>query len=39
VYKIETIGDAYMACGGAPEPDRHHPLRVTVMALQVRESR
>ncbi|XP_071453162.1 soluble guanylate cyclase 88E-like [Hetaerina americana] len=35
VYKVETIGDAYMVVGGAPDKDEHHGLKVCDMALDM----
>ena len=35
--KIKTIGDAYMAVGGLPEPRPDHAQAVAEMALDVRE--
>ena len=35
--KLKTIGDAYMAVAGLPEPDPHHALRATLAALHLRE--
>ena len=35
--KIKTIGDAYMAVGGLPEPRPDHAEAVAEMALAVRE--
>uniref|UniRef100_A0A061QTS4 Tkl dicty4 protein kinase n=1 Tax=Tetraselmis sp. GSL018 TaxID=582737 RepID=A0A061QTS4_9CHLO len=33
VFKVETIGDAYMCVGGLPEPQEDHTLRIARMAL------
>ena len=33
LFKVETIGDAYMAVGGIPEPQEDHTLRVARFAL------
>ena len=35
--KIKTIGDAYMAVGGVPEPRPDHAQAVAEMALDMRE--
>ncbi|KAG7304638.1 hypothetical protein JYU34_011619, partial [Plutella xylostella] len=35
VYKVETIGDAYMVVGGAPARCADHAARVASMALQL----
>lgn len=35
VEKIKTIGDAYMAVAGCPNPDSHHALRVAQFALEL----
>ncbi|XP_033116441.1 soluble guanylate cyclase 88E-like [Anneissia japonica] len=35
VYKVETIGDAYMIVSGAPTPTHDHVLRVSEMALSM----
>jgi class 3 adenylate cyclase len=35
--KIKTVGDAYMAVGGLPEPRPDHAQAVAEMALEVRE--
>jgi adenylate cyclase/guanylate cyclase len=37
VEKIKTIGDAYMAVAGAPEPCRDHAARAARLALAMRE--
>ncbi len=36
VEKIKTIGDAYMAVGGMPEPSEDHAEAVCAMALEMR---
>lgn len=36
--KIKTVGDAYMAVCGAPEPSPDHMLRVASMALSLRSA-
>ena len=33
LYKVETIGDAYMCCGGLPTPQQDHTLRVAQFSL------
>ncbi|EEC05467.1 soluble guanylyl cyclase beta subunit, putative, partial [Ixodes scapularis] len=35
VYKVETIGDAYMVVAGAPEPEPNHSEKVCDMALDM----
>ncbi|CAJ1941380.1 unnamed protein product [Cylindrotheca closterium] len=37
LYKVETVGDAYMCCSGLPEPDEFHAENVTNFALAVIE--
>ncbi len=36
LYKVETIGDAYMCCSGLPEPNEFHAEDVVNFALAVR---
>ncbi|MEM9069947.1 MAG: adenylate/guanylate cyclase domain-containing protein [Myxococcota bacterium] len=36
--KLKTIGDAYMAVAGLPDPHPHHALRAVLMALHLRET-
>ncbi|KAH9513755.1 Soluble guanylate cyclase 88E, partial [Bulinus truncatus] len=38
VYKVETIGDAYMAVSGAPTVTKYHALHMCDMALDMRVS-
>ncbi|SVD45364.1 uncharacterized protein METZ01_LOCUS398218, partial [marine metagenome] len=38
LYKIETIGDAYMVVGGIPEADPHGVEKVADMALDMLEA-
>lgn len=33
--KLKTIGDAYLAVGGVPEPNRSHALDASLCALQI----
>ena len=35
VEKIKTVGDAYMACGGVPDPGRGSPGEVILAALEM----
>jgi class 3 adenylate cyclase len=35
--KVKTIGDAYMAVGGLPEPQEDHALRVVDLALAMQQ--
>ena len=33
LFKVETIGDAFMCCGGLPNPQPDHALRIAHFAL------
>ena len=37
LYKVETIGDAYMCCSGLPTPDEKHAENIANFALAVQE--
>lgn len=37
LYKVETIGDAYMCCSGLPTPDENHAQNIANFALAVTE--
>jgi class 3 adenylate cyclase len=36
VFKVETIGDCYVACAGLPEPDENHAEVVCKFAMECR---
>ena len=36
IEKIKTIGDAYMAAAGLPEPDENHAVAIVELALRIR---
>lgn len=38
IEKIKTIGDAYMAAAGIPEPLTAHPVRMVLAALQMHQA-
>ena len=38
VYKVETIGDAYMVAGGVPERTKLHAANVCTFALELLEN-
>lgn len=38
LYKVETIGDAYMVCCGLPTPDANHAINIANFALIVKEA-
>ena len=38
VYKIETIGDAYMVASGVPLPNIKHAKEIALMALDIKKA-
>lgn len=38
LYKVETIGDAYMACAGVPNPDPNHAINIANFAVVVQHA-
>ena len=38
VYKVETIGDAYMVSGGVPDRTKYHAANVCTFALTLLEN-
>ena len=38
VYKLETIGDAYIVAGGLHKPSKYHAQRIAWMSLMMMES-
>jgi class 3 adenylate cyclase len=38
VYKVETIGDAYMVVSGLPCKNDHHPTEIANMSLDILQS-
>jgi class 3 adenylate cyclase len=38
VYKVATIGDAYLVVSGAPEIARDHALQICRLAVNIRQA-
>eukprot|EP00948_MAST-09A_sp_MAST-9A-sp1_P003562 g3562.t1 len=37
-FKVETIGDAYLACSGCPTPDERHAYNITITGIAMTEA-
>ena len=37
IEKIKTVGDAYLAVAGLPQPDAHHAVHIIAAALEIRD--